>query len=145
MSENTEDRPFTVARMQKRLDELRTCLGAQHDVTFMVQANRWVKPGWCCLMVTQASMAAKVFNASSFDGALSDAYEWAHTHVALLRNTITRRMALAIIESTDEHGKCTETHLLGRLFSADDIATYRDAACARASEMVGNTPFEVVK
>lgn len=55
-----------------------------------------------------------------------------------------RRMALAIIELTDEHAECTRALLRNKGFTDSDMDAYTDAACARASEMCANAPFTVV-
>lgn len=58
-------------------------------------------------------------------------------------NATIRKMALAIIELTDEHGKCTNRLLRNRQFTDADIAEFGDAACQRAAEMAGNSPFSI--
>lgn len=64
------------------------------------------------------------------------------SRVACVNATI-RKMALAIIELTDEHGKCTNRLLRNRQFTDADIAEFGDAACQRAAEMAGNAPFSI--
>ena len=58
-------------------------------------------------------------------------------------NATIRKMALAVIELTDEHGKCTNLLLRNRKFTDADIAEFGDAACRRAAEMAGNAPFSI--
>lgn len=58
-------------------------------------------------------------------------------------NATIRKMALAVIELTDEHGKCTNRLLRNRQFTDADIAEFGDAACQRAAEMAGNAPFSI--
>lgn len=82
--------------------------------------------------------------ATTFADALAQARTWATTHGAVLRNTLIRRMALAVIEITDEHGHCTEGLLRAKTFTATQIADTHVAACQRASEMAGNAPYRVV-
>lgn len=62
-----------------------------------------------------------------------------------IRNVETdiRKLALAIIETTDEHTHCTAALLRAKGFSANQITEYHVAACARASEMCANSPFVV--
>lgn len=62
---------------------------------------------------------------------------------ATRRNDLVRRLALAIIEITDEHTRCTQTLLRAKGFTQPEIDEFGDAACARASEMAGNQPFSV--
>lgn len=57
--------------------------------------------------------------------------------------TNIRKLALAIIETTDEHTHCTAALLRAKGFSANQITEYHAAACARASEMCANAPFVV--
>lgn len=59
------------------------------------------------------------------------------------RNDMIRRLALAIIETTDEHTRCTQTLLRAKGFTQPEIDEFGDAACARATEMAGNQPFSV--
>ncbi len=75
--------------------------------------------------------------------ALQKAYTWARAYGPTQRNAAIRRMALAIIELTDEHRKCTREMLRCRWFSDTDLDAYCDAACQRAGEMAGNAPFVV--
>lgn len=136
----TIERDLTTARglytEQKRLGDL---------------AGRHVSIGVCSIGAevyiqsgkTTGTPDYKFFRAETFEEAITEA----ETHIAALRvlhqNTVTRRMALAIIEITDEHTRCTEALLRGKGFIQADIDTYRDAACERASEMCANTPFSV--
>lgn len=72
------------------------------------------------------------------------AEEWIIGRAAIRQNDIVRKMAIAIIEITDEHSTCTR-RLLGLRFSNGEIAAYGDAALARASEMAGNAPFVIAE
>lgn len=84
------------------------------------------------------------FRASTWREALIEAHAWADTYQPVHHNALIRRMALAIIEITDEHGSCTDILLRAKQFTAAEIAEYHVDACARAGEMAGNTPFSVV-
>lgn len=57
---------------------------------------------------------------------------------------MTADMALEIIRITDEHGACTDAALRGSKFSVGDVARWGAAACAKANEMAGRGPFEIV-
>lgn len=97
------------------------------------------------LIVTPANTSkSQHFRAFSWPEAFQAAHVWASTHKAVRRNAIVRRMALAVIGLTDEHGACTETLLRGKDFTAGEIVEFHEAACVRAGEMAGNTPFSVV-
>jgi len=52
-------------------------------------------------------------------------------------------MALAIIDLTDQHGRCDRAMLTRREFSGAEVDDLKDAACQRASEMSANSPFSV--
>jgi hypothetical protein len=84
------------------------------------------------------------FDAPTWSGVFTAAYAWAATYDTVRRNATVRRMALAVIEVTDEHGICTETLLRGKNFIAGEIVEFHEAACVRASEMCANAPFRVV-
>lgn len=84
------------------------------------------------------------FNAPAWPEAIRQAYAWASTRKTVWRDDLIRRMALAVIDLTDQHGKCTERLLRGRDFTRDDVIEHHEAACVRAGEMSGNAPFRVV-
>jgi len=75
--------------------------------------------------------------------AIAAADQWITNYKTTHRNDIVRRMALAIIELTDEHTRCDDAMLRRKKFSAGEIAEFHLAACARAGEMCGNAPFRV--
>lgn len=79
----------------------------------------------------------------TFAEMLTEAREMIRAWHATRRNDMVRRLALAIIETTDEHTRCTTTLLRAKGFTQPEIEEFRDAACARASEMAGNAPFSV--
>lgn len=87
------------------------------------------------------------FRATTFSEAFTAATTWADTYRVTARNNFIRKLALAIIDLTDQHTRCTKPLLLaGREFSEaqltpDNIA----AACERATEMASPPhPFEVL-
>lgn len=90
------------------------------------------------------SATAEYFHAADWPEAFAAAYAWAAAYKPVAREKIIRRMALAVIDLTDDHGKCTVQLLRNREFSAAEIAEFSEAACVRASEFAGNAPFEVV-
>lgn len=59
------------------------------------------------------------------------------------RNDVVRRLALAIIETTDEHTRCTQTLLRAKGFTQPELDKFGDAACARASEMCSPKSFSI--
>lgn len=74
---------------------------------------------------------------------ITEARMWASTHTAVHRDNRIRAMALAIIDLTDQHGRCDRAMLTRREFSGAEVDDLRDAACQRASEMSANAPFSV--
>lgn len=75
--------------------------------------------------------------------AIEAAANWIDQSQAVRRDTTIRKMALAVIELTDEHTKCTDAMLKRRDFSVDQIEEFHELACVRAGEMCGNAPFRV--
>lgn len=57
---------------------------------------------------------------------------------------MTADMALEIIRITDERGCCTDAALRGSKFSVGDVLRFGPGACAKANEMAGRGPFEIV-
>jgi hypothetical protein len=57
---------------------------------------------------------------------------------------IIRKLALSIIELTDEHGACAELNLRQKGHSQQEITLYGDAAVAKAKEM-GARDFAIVR
>ncbi len=53
------------------------------------------------------------------------------------------RLTLAIIDLTDQNGRCDRAMLARREFSGAEIDALQDAACVRAGELAGNAPFSV--
>jgi hypothetical protein len=57
--------------------------------------------------------------------------------------TVTRKMALAIIRLTDEFGECTDAALRDE-FDAGQVAAYSAEACALANTMAAKGPFTII-
>ena len=72
--------------------------------------------------------------------AVAKAQAWIAARPKVERNAIIRKLALAIIELTDENGRCTVAMLRAKGFDSDEIALHAEA-CQRASEMCANSPF----
>ena len=77
---------------------------------------------------------------ASWPEAIAAAQAWIAARPKVERNAIIRKLALAIIELTDENGRCTVAMLRAKGFDSDEIALHAEA-CQRASEMAGNSPF----
>lgn len=76
--------------------------------------------------------------------AFAAARAWIATHATVHRDNRIRAMALAIIDLTDQFGRCDRAMLTRREFTGAEIDDLKDAACVRASEMSANSPFEVL-
>lgn len=81
--------------------------------------------------------------AAAWPEAFALARAWIANHTTVHRDNRIRAMALAIIDLTDQHGRCDRAMLRRREFSDAEIDTIKDAACQRASEMSANAPFAV--
>lgn len=82
-------------------------------------------------------------NSESFQEAVKIGETAITTWIAVSREKTIRKLALAIIEATDEHTHCTVALLRAKGFSVSQITEYHIIACARASEMCANAPFVV--
>ena len=87
----------------------------------------------------------QTFSSSTWPEAIRAAHAYAATYAPVQRNATIRRMALAVISLTDEHGTCTEAALIRQNFTAAEVADLHELACERAGEMAGNQPFVVVR
>lgn len=83
------------------------------------------------------------FNGDTWPEAITAARAWIATHATVHRDNRIRAMALAIIDLTDQHGRCDRAMLTRREFSGAEVDDLRDAACQRAGELAGNAPFRV--
>ena len=68
---------------------------------------------------------------------------WAAHHDEHCRR-MTKKMALRIIEITDDQGECTDSALRGIWdFTDADVQEFGPGACAKADEMAGRGPFSI--
>lgn len=140
---------MTALEIRERVRAIAATLGPKAHVSADVTASRH---GWSEAVTVAAypddigaSSTAKHFNADTFEAALAAAEAWAATYAPIRREAAIRKLALDLIDLTDQHGNCTVAMLRGRGHGQDDIDTYRDAACARAGEMSGNAPFAIME
>jgi hypothetical protein len=84
----------------------------------------------------------EVIRGEAWPAAIQAAHNWVASRPKVERNAIIRKLALAIIEITDEHGKCTVEHLRAKTFISAEIALHAEA-CVRAGEMCQGAPFSV--
>lgn len=83
------------------------------------------------------------FKGETWPEAFALARAWIATHATVHRDNRIRAMALAVIDLTDQFGRCDRAMLVRREFSGTEIDALKDAACQRASEMSANSPFSV--
>ena len=146
MEAMTDDR-MSVAELYARCKKLRDACGAAAFVDISVVCSK-DRPNPVSVAVYEDGICGHIKGRHFFAKDFTAAFAAAEAHVAgraLIRPAeLIRKMALAIIEITDEHTKCTEALLRAKGFSAADIASTKDAACVRASEMCANAPFVVL-
>lgn len=132
---------LTAAQIQAACARLDKEAGGDGCSTAMVSATAYSNGDIACVMVSHARFTKnEFFRARSWPEAFRAAHVWVSTHKAIRRNAIVRRMALAVLEITDERGTCTDTLLLGKDFTAAEIVEFHEAACV----LDGNSPFVVV-
>ena len=121
-------------------------IGPQGEATFIFGSRD--RPGTeACLTCRDErpdSKASEYFYDADWGVVLQRAYAWARSRPVIQRETIIRKMALAIIDITDQHGDCSERLLIARDFTREQVAELHEAACARAGEMSAGAPFSVV-
>jgi len=85
----------------------------------------------------------KTIYGDTWPDAITAARAFLATHATVHRDNRIRAMALAVIDLTDQFGRCDRAMLARREFSGAEIDALKDAACVRASEMSANSPFSV--
>lgn len=135
---------MTAAEIQARCKGIATLIGAGGDATMMIHAH-WRVAEAASVMVTYGAGSGEYefFRAPTAAEALGQAEAFASTQAPLRAERAIRKLALDIIDLTDQHGECTVAMLRGRRHDQSDIDAFTDAACIRAGEMSGNAPFEV--
>lgn len=136
---------MTAERLAEWTRDLRMAVGPQASVHPTISDCRYDKKSPIEIGIyTDGHMHERhCFKGNTWSDAFTAAFAWAATYQTIAHDGLIRRMALAIIDLTDQHGECLAVHLRGRHFTADDIAGYSVAACQRASEMSAMAPFEV--
>lgn len=143
MTIQIEEAAMTPTALGKQCDALAELLGQNASVR--VAVARYARADYVVNVALEATgIPYKVFFASTWAEAFAQASAFAASQRVVSRNTLIRKMALAIIELTDEHGECSAIRLKGKDFSAADIAAHHQAACVRAGEMAMGAPFAVL-
>jgi hypothetical protein len=132
---------MTAADVHKHVEEIARCLGGKAECYGNVSAKGagvQIYPLGLC-----GHGDDQFIRLPTWPEAITAARTWAATHHTVARDTLIRRLALAILDLTDQHGRCTEAMLRGRDFASADIREHHEAACARAGEMASGAPFRV--
>lgn len=81
---------------------------------------------------------------ADFAEAIADLQEkWAE-HRTKADGALVRKMALAIIEVTGDHGECSDAALRGAGFYQSQIDRIGSLACAEATRLAAGGPFSIV-
>ena len=131
------------AEIEAGLLDLRRMIGTEHASASIVYGHGtpgiWLSANWPNDDYTVGRTEPRATFAEMVIEARALIRAWRVTR----RNDMIRRLALAIIEITDEHTRCTAALLRAKGFSDPDITEFQGAACQRASEMCANAPFSV--
>lgn len=139
----TIERDLTPAEVGRELKRLLAKVNGRHPfASLMITAA-----GTCEVSVT-GNLCGPVDDAirgrgETFREMLADCERNLAASAGQRRETLIRRMALAIIDIADEHVTVTAHLLRAKGFRDDEIKATHEAACTRASEMCGNAPFVV--
>ena len=87
----------------------------------------------------------KSFFGPDWASVLPVALEYASSISVVTRENDIRKLALDIIDLTDQHGNCTRALLRARSHTSEHLDDYLELACARATEMAGNSPYTVTE
>jgi hypothetical protein len=136
---------MTAADIKRHIKAIAAVVGPQVIASASVSINKYEQHECSiALYLDDYYRGGEYFRADTWSEAIAAAYEWASTRSAIWRDTMIRKLALAIIDLTDQHGECTERLLLTRDFTSATVREFHEAACARANEMAGGAPFRVV-
>ncbi len=135
---------MTARDLYQHEEDLRVVLGGRADVVTRARSDGVhisLYPGG--IGSPGYSERAGHADGDTWPEAFAAARAWIANHATVHRGNRIRAMALAIIDLTDQHGRCDRAMLTRRDFSGAEVDDLRDAACQRASEMSANSPFRV--
>jgi hypothetical protein len=116
---------------------------AQVNISF---GGRYREAAYCYVTIEPTGEYKHASNGkvdgADLEAAILAAQTWIANRPKVERNAVIRKLALAVIECTDEHGKCTVAMLRAKGFDADEIALHAES-CVRAGEMANCAPFTV--
>ncbi|MFB0491988.1 hypothetical protein ABIE45_004574 [Methylobacterium sp. OAE515] len=139
--------PMSAVEAYAALKELRSEIGPKAYVTISITASDHREaPVYASIYAGGIGQTSPNFSCNGDDiGEVVAALRagWAGFQEEHARR-MTADMALEIIRITDEQGCCTDAALRGSKFSVGDVLRFGSAACAKANEMAGRGPFEIV-
>ncbi|CAB4126998.1 hypothetical protein UFOVP78_36 [uncultured Caudovirales phage] len=148
MSINTIDLPplaeaMTPAAIKAHLADMARRLGPDGYVSFSV-GNVYETP-YLMMYPDGIGRSGTPKSINDFDliCLLRAGHDYATSYGAIGRDKAIRKLALDVIDLTDQHGICTRAMLRGRGHGETALAHYLDAACERAGEMAAGAPFVV--
>ena len=136
---------MTPKEIQAELKAIKATVGSKADVIADISAGTWNKK----------AISARIYpNGVATQPRLSfDADDWPELFVAMrakwaecsdrVRAETIRKMALAIIRITADHGACTDA-ALRQEFPHEDVARYADDAVTDANAIAANGPFAIL-
>jgi hypothetical protein len=143
-----EQRSMTATEVTAELNALREEIGPRAYLSLHVSVGEHSgdKPIYAAIDAQGIRQGGPTFSVQGYDFAQVLAAlrtGWAEFQDEHCRR-MTADMALEIIRLTDVHGACTDAALRGDRFTVDEVARWGAAACAKANEMAGRGPFEIV-
>ena len=133
---------MTAADLAAHRAAMMKMLGTGANVT--VKADDWKGNVLVGLTEDFPSGETHYVHAAAWPEGIVEARAWIASRAVIRRDTLIRRMALAIIDLTDQYHLCDESALRRVGFTSAKIAEVGDLACWRAGEMAGNRPFAIV-
>ncbi len=131
-----------LAKIQTALLDLNESGGANADASVTIKPREvhcYFRPtGWG---MDEPSILG--YGADPLEAIAEAAQKWEEMSVRV-RKDQTKKLALAIIRITHEHGCCTDAALRAE-FGPKEIEKYGTAALTLANEMAENGPFEIVE
>jgi hypothetical protein len=137
---------MTAAEIRQNCQDIAALLGGNRaDAKLLINSADAVETNFVTVMCRHDSSTSlyHFVHGSTYSETFSKARAWAERDRTGYRDTLVRRMAVAVIDITAEHGHCVPALLRMKGFTDADIAALHEEACARASEIAGKAPFSV--
>jgi hypothetical protein len=135
--------------LSQALSELRRAIGPEAELYCSVDDERnGVMRGGCVYLSIRPYGILKEpsigIYADTFEDVLVKARATWQQHMAAFTADKIKKMALAVIRLTFEHGECTDKALRKEGFAYEDIKVHGAAAVEQANTMAGNRPFKII-